>query len=82
MSDVWGRGSSEGRGQGREHRRGGGTLSCDISRDAFDVSPPPQEQTDACENITFLQLRLRLVTTTGHEVSSSLDIILWRHSIG
>ena len=42
---------------------GGGTLPCDLSRDGFAVTylPPPPGQTDACENITFLQLRLRAV---------------------
>ena len=28
-------------------------------------NPPPHGQTDTCENITFLQFRLRSVTTTG-----------------
>ena len=39
---------------------GGGTLPCDLSHDAFDHTYP-REQTDACENITFPQLRLRVV---------------------
>ena len=36
------------------------TLPCGLSHDACDVLTPPQpcEQTDACENITFPQLRL------------------------
>ena len=39
---------------------GGGTLPCDLSHDAFDLTYP-REQADACENITFSQLRLRVV---------------------
>ena len=40
----------------------GGTLPCDLSHSAFDVTylpsypPTPCEQTDACENITFTKL--------------------------
>ena len=42
--------------------RGDGTLPCDRSDDAFDVTyPPPRQQTDACENISFPQLLLRVV---------------------
>ena len=37
----------------------GGTLSCDLSHDTFDVNYPLHlyEQTNACANITFTQLR-------------------------
>ena len=39
-----------------------GTLPCDLSHDACDIpTPHPPEQTDASENITFLQFRLRTV---------------------
>ena len=43
----------------------GGTLLCDLSHGAFDLTHPPPcgEQTDACENITFTQLRFRVVTS-------------------
>ena len=40
---------------------GGGTLPCDLSHDACDVTYQPREQTDACDNITFPKLRLRVV---------------------
>ena len=36
------------------------TLPCDLFHDACDVpNPLPRKQKDACENITFPQLRLR-----------------------
>ena len=46
-SDVWGVGGE------------GCPLPCDLSHDVCDVTypPPTMKQMDACENITFLQLR-------------------------
>ena len=43
--------------------RGRVALPCDLSHDACDVTypPHPHRQTDACENITFPQLLLRVV---------------------
>ena len=39
----------------------GGTLPCDLSHDVCYVPIPPCGQADTCENITFLQLRLRAI---------------------
>ena len=41
----------------------GVTRPCDISNDVFDVTylPTRSEHTEACENITFMQLRCKLV---------------------
>ena len=39
----------------------GFTLPRDLSHDACDVTYQPREQTDACDNITFPKLRLRVV---------------------
>ena len=48
----------------------GGTLLCDLSNDAFDVTyNPPCGQTDACESITFPQLRLRAVIISANRVT-------------
>ena len=56
---------SEGVGPMSDVQRG--TLLWDLSHDAFlmlptPLSPKTQWQTDACKNITFSQLRLRVVT--------------------
>ena len=51
---------SEGGATSPDLSRGGDTLPVDLSNDAFDLAYP-REQTDACENITFPQLRLRAV---------------------
>ena len=39
--------------------------------------PNPPEQTDACENITFPQLRLRAVITTPEIIMFSMDSVLF-----
>ena len=51
----------------------GGILPCDLSHDTFDVTYPTScEQTDACENITFSQLRLRAVIN-----STNATLTIW-----
>ena len=57
MSDVQGDGVGP---PGLMPGRRGGTLPCALPHDAFDIYFPARGQTDACENITFPQLRLRM----------------------
>ena len=40
-----------------------GTLPCDLSHNAFDVTYSPSEQTDDCETINYPQLHLLAVKT-------------------
>ena len=48
----------------------------DLSHDTFNVTYPPK-QTDALENITFPQLRLRTVITTPEIIMFSMDSVLF-----
>ena len=51
----------------------GDTLPCDLTHDIGDVHLPMEKLTDICENITFLQLRLRKV------INSSTNGLIGQH---